>query len=127
MPPKTAYTVLKFTRKVESEYALIEKQRVKLLRDVTGIKEGDIKLTPGDPEHQKFIEGFNEILNTESDLEPCSIKLCALIDSLNAEQSNVLSARDIAVLETFFQPEEEGHDAEKSAQDSALPPQWRKS
>jgi hypothetical protein len=107
LPPKVAYRVLKFARKFEAEFAIVEKQRIALLRDATGAKENEeISLKPDDPKFAEFVEKFNEVLGMDSDLEVCPLKFDTLIDSLDLEDDNVLSAQDLAVLEPFFESDE---------------------
>ena len=107
MPPKVAYRLLKFVRKFDAEYEVVEQQRVKLLRDAAKAKEGqDVTLKAGTPEYSEFIAGFNGVLETDSDLELCPIKMNDLLSALDAEQGNVLSAQDLAAVEGFFEADE---------------------
>jgi hypothetical protein len=102
MPPQTAYRLLKYLRLVEVENAVIEQQRVKLLRAAAGVPEGDVQLTPGSPEHARFIADYADSLETESDLKPCELAFDGLLSALDAEKGNSLSAADLAALEPFF-------------------------
>jgi hypothetical protein len=108
LPAKVAYRVLKFARKFEAEFAIVEKQRIALLRDATGAKENEeISLKTDDPKFAEFVEKFNEVLGTESDLALCPLKFEVLLDALESDDGNVLSAQDLAVLEPFFETDEE--------------------
>lgn len=102
-PPKVAYRLLKYGNKLQAEYDIIEKQRVKLVYEAAGVPEGsDASINPGSPEHNKFVVGFNEFLFNDSDLEVVGLSMDELIDALDAEKGNVLSEADLALLEPFF-------------------------
>jgi len=108
MPSKVAYRVLKFTRKFDIEFGVVEEQRVKLIREVTGAKEGeDAKIENGTPEMTSFFEKFAPVLDTDCELEACPLKFDALMDALDSEEGNVLSAQDLALLEPLFESDEE--------------------
>ena len=103
MPPHTAYRVLKYAKLVQAEYDVIEQQRGKLIREAAGAKEGeDVSLKSGTPEYAAFVSEFVAMLETDSDLKPCDMKLAALLDVLGKDQGNTLSAQDLGQLEPFF-------------------------
>jgi len=102
MPPKTAYRLLKYSKMVDAEMAVVEQERVKLLREASGIEQGDIRMEPGTPSFLAFVEKFNPWLATDSDLKPLEMKMDELIGALESEQGNVLSAADLGALEPFF-------------------------
>jgi len=106
MPPQTAYRLLKYLKLVTAESEVIEKQRINLIRDVSGTKDGeDVNLAPGTQEHARFLSEYIATLETESDLKPLDMKLDDLLAALAAEQGNVLSAADLGQLEAFFATE----------------------
>ena len=108
LSPKVAYRVLKFTRKFDVEFAIIEGQRSKLIRDISGTKEGEnASIENGTPEMAEFFKKFAPILGTDCDLELCPLKFDALMDALDSEEGNVLSAQDLALLEPLFESDEE--------------------
>ena len=108
MPAKLAYRVLKFTRKFDAEYAIVEEQRQKLIREISGAKEGEnASLLAGSPGLTEFFEKFAPVLDTDSDMEPCPLTFDALMDALESEEGNVLSTQDLAVLEPFFESAKE--------------------
>ena len=108
LSPKVAYRVLKFTRKFDVEFAIIEGQRSKLIRDISGTKEGEnASIENGTPEMAEFFKKFAPILDTDCDLELCPLKFDALMDALDSEEGNVLSAQDLALLEPLFESDEE--------------------
>jgi hypothetical protein len=107
MPPHTAYKVLKYIKQVIAESEVIEQTRVKLLRESTGIAEGDINLQPGSAEHLKFAMAFNTAMDCESDLKLFGMTLGGLLDLLGKEQGNMLSVQDLAQLEPFFEEPKE--------------------
>ena len=102
MPPKTAYRLLKYSKTVDAEMAVVEQERVKLLREASGIEQGEICIEPGTPEHAAFVGKFTSWLETDSDLKPLEMKMDELIGALESEQGNVLSAADLGALEPFF-------------------------
>lgn len=105
MKPKIAYAILKYTKKVENEAEIVEKQRVSLLHEVSGTQPGaEVKLDPADPGWKLFVEGFNEILTQDSSLGCIQLELCRVIDALDGKD-DVLSVSDLARLEPFFSPE----------------------
>ena len=108
LAPKVAYRVLKFAKKFEAEFGIVESQRVAILREVAEVKEGeDAKIEPGTPEMTSFFEKFAPVLDTDCELEACPLKFDALMDALDSEEGNVLSAQDLALLEPLFESDEE--------------------
>ena len=105
LPPQSAYRLLKYLKLVAAESEVIEQQRVALLRSVSGISQGDVALQPGTPEHTAFLNEFDALLGTDSDLKPFGMTMDAMIAAVAADQGNVLSAADLNQLEPFFTPE----------------------
>jgi len=104
MAPKIAYQVLKFSRKFEAECAIIENQRVALIKDLSGAKEGEnVSIKPKTPEYIEFVMRFNEVLSVDSELALCPVEIGALLDSIDESGGNTLSVQDIALLELFFE------------------------
>ena len=102
MKPKIAYRVLKYTKKVSAEYEIAEKQRVALIHEITGTKEGEeAKIEPDSPEIDVYIEKFNEIMQTESSLSSIDLELEDVVDAVD-EKDETLSVSDLALLEPFF-------------------------
>ncbi len=108
MHPMTAYKVLKYTKLVEAEWAVAEKQRVALIREITKTEEGqDAKIEPASPEFKTYVERVNEVMQVESTLK--QIKKVTLEDVLKSvgDKNDVLSVSDLALLEPFFKSEED--------------------
>lgn len=105
MPPAKAYRLRKYCRMVDADLAVIEEERVKLLREASGVMEGAVALQEGTPEHQDFILKFAEFLTADSDLPTIDADLDEIIEMLNGEQSNAISVADLAALEPFFKAE----------------------
>lgn len=102
MKPKIAYAILKYTALVSAEAEVIEKQRTALIYEVTCTLPGtEVKLEPDGFGWRQFVQGFNEILSQESDLEPISLSMDEVIDALEGKD-DVLSVSDLARLEPFF-------------------------
>ncbi len=106
-PPKVAYRLMKYERKLSAELTLCEAQRSKCVCEVAGVDVGSIEaeqvtLMPGTAEFNAFLDRFNEFLDGESDLKPLELEMDALVDALDAESGNVLSEVDLALLEPFF-------------------------
>ncbi len=103
LPPLLGYRLLKYMKKVLAEIEIIEMQRVKLIRDCAGVKEGmDAELVPGTPGHARFVAEFGTLLNQQSDLEPSNTKFDDLIGAISTD-GNALSVQDLAQLEPFFE------------------------
>jgi hypothetical protein len=108
LPPHTAYRLLKYVKQLGSENEVIEQQRIKMIREIAGVGEGEnVSLEPGTPQHAQFATEFGKVLDTESDLKPFSMTIPGLLDLLGKEQGNVLSAQDLAQLEPFFEESKE--------------------
>jgi len=102
LKPKIAYAILKYTRKVTDEHALAEKQRVALIHEITGTKDGEeAKIEPNTPEFSEYVTRFNEIMATESDLEQIDMDLEDVVNALD-DKDEALSVSDLAMLEPFF-------------------------
>jgi len=103
MPPKTAWKLLKYAKGIQVDSDLIDVERIKYLREASGVSEGDVSIEPGTPEMAAFFSRFDPFLETESDLKPLDMKMGELIEALGSEQGNVLSIADLAVVEPFFE------------------------
>jgi hypothetical protein len=101
MKPMLAYKIFKYVKLVNAEYEIAEKQRVALIRELTGIKEGDAKLEPNTPEAAAYVEKFNEILQTESDLQQLDMDFEEVVNAVD-EKNESLTMNDLAMLEPFF-------------------------
>lgn len=102
MKPKLAYKILKYTKKVYVEHDVAEKQRVALIHEITGTKEGEkAKVEPGSPEFKEYIGRFNEIMATESDLKLLDIDFEEVVNASD-EKDGSLAVKDLALLEPFF-------------------------
>ncbi len=102
MKPKLAYKILKYTKKVSAEHDVAERQRVALVHEITGTKDGeDAKIDPDSPELATYIEKFNEIMATESDLKSLDIVFEEVVNAAE-EKDGSLSVQDLALLEPFF-------------------------
>jgi hypothetical protein len=100
MKPMIAYKILQYTKKVNAEFEIVEKQRVALIHEITGTKEGEnTKIEPNTPEFDLYLERINEILLVESDLEKLDINFEEVLGSL---KEDVLTVQDLALLEPFF-------------------------
>jgi hypothetical protein len=107
MPSKIAYRVLKFTRKFDVEFAIVEEQRSKIIREITGAKEGEnASIENGTPEMAKFFESLAPVLDTDCELELCPLSFNDLMEAVDSEEGNVLSAQDLSLLEPFFESDE---------------------
>lgn len=103
MPPAKAYMLLKYAKLVTAELEVIEQQRVKLIHEITGTKEGEnISLAPGTPEHAQFVAAYTVALDVDSDLKQCDMKMDELLSTLTTEEGNALSVEDLGNLEPFF-------------------------
>ena len=119
-PPRLAYRLLKYQKKVNAEYEVCEAQRQKLVYECAGVApptppdilivqisntvEGPDGSQIENPQFAELVEKFNEFLATDSDLSLIDITMDELIDSLDAEKGNVLSEMDLSRLEVFFTP-----------------------
>ncbi len=102
MKPKVAYAILKYTKKVEAEAEVVEKQRTALIYEVSGAEPGtEVKLGPEEPGWEKFAKGFGEILAQKSDLDRIDMEMETVVDALDGKD-DVLSVSDLARLEPFF-------------------------
>jgi len=103
MEPQTAYRVLKYSKLVSAEYDIAEKQRVALIREITGTADGvDATIEPDTPEFTDYVTRFNEILATESDLPLYNGSLFDVLAAIGKNQENELSVQDLGKLEPFF-------------------------
>jgi len=104
MAPRVAYDVLKFSRRFDADFEIVEKQRVSLLMEISGAGEGeDITIEPNSPEFDRFVAAFDEVLAGEIDMAVCPMRMDALIAALDASEGNTLSVQNIALLEVLFE------------------------
>ncbi len=92
--------------KTEPVKEVIEKKQERLIAaglEVTEEDKGSLK--PRDPEYMQFAgpEGFGGVLETESDLKPMGMTLDFILDLAGKEADNRLAARDLGLLEPFFE------------------------
>ena len=102
MSPKTAYRVLKFARKFDVEYDIVEKQRNSIIEKILSSNKIE-ELKKGTPEFVEFVEKFNGVLDMDSELKVCPLKFDELLEAIGAEDENVMSVGDLAVLEVLFE------------------------
>ena len=115
MKPKLAFKILRYTKLVSAEHEHAEKMRTALIYEVTGAKEGeDVKLEPDTPELAAFIKKFNEVLQTESTLQPLDIDLEDVANAVD-EKDESFTVNDLAMLEPFFLGKQKPEDCAKSA------------
>ena len=118
MPSKVAYRVLKFTRKFDVEFGVVEEQRSKLIREITGVKAGEnASIKNGTPEMATFSEKFAPLLDMDCELELCPLKFEALMDAVDSEEGNALSAQDLSLLEPLFESADEEEKPEEKKPD----------
>lgn len=102
MKAALAYKILKYTKLVTDEHALVERQRVALIHEITGTKEGeDANIAPDTPEFRSYVGRFNEIMAVGSDLKPLDVDFADVISAVD-EKDGSLSVQDLAMLEPFF-------------------------
>jgi hypothetical protein len=101
--PAMAYTLLKYSRLIEAEFAIVETTRVALIHELTNTKEGEeVTLQPGTDAYKAYVDRFSAILDVDSELKPSELKFDTLLSALADDQTNILSATDLGVLEPFF-------------------------
>ena len=107
MHPMMAYKVLKYTKLVEAEYAVADKQRKALIHELTGTKDGeDAKIEQDTPEFMAYVEKFNEVMTVKSSLKQVKgVELEGVVKAVG-DKDDVLSVRDLALLEPFFKSED---------------------
>lgn len=100
--PKTAYKILKYTKLVGAEHEIAEKQRVALIHEITGTKDGeDAKIEPESSEFVEYVKRFNEIMLQEVDLPKIDLKMDDIIEAI-PDNNDTLTVSDFAMLEPFF-------------------------
>jgi len=108
MAPRVAYDVLKFSRRFDAEFEIIEKQRVALIMEISGAGKGeDVTIEQNSPEFDRFVAAFDEVLSVDSDMAVCPMRMPALIAALDASEGNTLAMQDIAMLEVLFESDAE--------------------
>lgn len=101
--PALAYALLKYSRLLEAEFGIVETTRVALIRELTHTKDGEeVTLQPDTTEFKEYVKRFSAILDVDSELKPSELKFDALLSALADDQTNILSAVDLGVLEPFF-------------------------
>ncbi len=102
MRPKFAYKILKYAKLVSDEHRIVEKQRVALIYEISGTEEGqDAKIEPDTPELQEYVEKFNAVMVTESDLPQLDLDFEEVVNTVD-EKEESLTVNDLAMLEPFF-------------------------
>ena len=97
-----AYKILKYMKLVTDEHAIVEKQRVALIHEITGTKDGeDAKIEPDTYMFGEYVTNFNAVLAIESDLKSLDVDFMRVVNVLD-EKDESLSVQDLAMLEPFF-------------------------
>jgi hypothetical protein len=104
LPIDIAEAVFMYQKAIAEKVAFIEQERVKILREVSGVTEGVPDLARGTPESAKADRRFNEMLEGDSKLEPIPLKWSELMAGLKAHKGNTVTPQDLDVAEPFFQP-----------------------
>lgn len=103
LEPLKGLRILRYMKLVTAEYDVIEKQRVAIIRDIAGVKEGeDVYIEPKGIEYPQCVKRINELMNTNAELAQIRMSLDAVAAALDGKE-NVLSVADLAALEPFFQ------------------------
>ncbi len=103
---KLAYRLLKYMALVSAEHAIVEKQRVALIRKITCTKEGeDAKIEPDTPEFQEYVGKFNTLMMVEPDLPQLDMDFEEVVNAVD-EKDESLTVNDLALLEPFFKSDE---------------------
>lgn len=101
--PKVAYRVLKYLKRVQEEFATAEQQRVAIIRDITGTKDGeDAMIEPDTSQFREYLARFEKVLSLDCDLEKIDMEIDDLLDAAEGGYDNALSPADLAVIEPFF-------------------------
>jgi len=102
MKPAVAYKILKYTKAVDAEYEVAEKQRVALIHEITGTKEGEqASIEPDSPMMPEYVGKLNEIMSQEVSLQKIDLDFDEVVSVLDGKD-DVLSVSDLAMLEPFF-------------------------
>ena len=108
MKPKLAYAILKYSKLVTAEHEIAEKQRVALIHEITKTADGeDAKIEPGTPEFRDYVERFNAVMLTETDLKPLDVVFEKVVNAVD-DKDESLTVSDLAMLEPFFSSPEQG-------------------
>jgi hypothetical protein len=103
MNPKTAYAVLKYARTIGQEYELIEKQRVALIHELTGTKDGEnASIEPNTKMHMDYVVAFGAILDVESEVPMFGCSMDCFLDKISDDRANDLTVQEIGSLEPCF-------------------------
>lgn len=106
LPPRMGYELSRYVRLVNEDVQAIEAQRIKLVRETAGVKDGeDAKLDPGTREHANFLSQFGMFLDGDSQLQPANIGFDDLLNALDGDKGNALFPNDLVLLEPFFRKE----------------------
>jgi len=102
MRPKLAYKVLCYTRLVSLEFVIINSQRERAIREVSGISSGDVEIAPDTLQAAECNRVVQEIFDVGSALPQIDLCLSDTIDAVD-EKDETLTVQDLAFLEPFFQ------------------------
>ena len=94
IPIKTAWKLNRLIKAFDKELGEIEEFRVGLVQKL-GVADEDGAVTVGEEQMEQFVTEFNELLNTEIDVEfePISVEVFGEV---------AVSAKDMMILEKIF-------------------------
>lgn len=101
--PSVAYELLSFGETLADELDVINKQKNKLLYEITNTEPGgSVSLGSGTPLFNEFARQFNEFLVVDSRLAPCKLSFEKLLVELEKVGTNTISSIDLALLKPLF-------------------------
>lgn len=75
IPVKQAYWIAKFARKMSEEIALVEGQRVALIRKYGVENDGQVTVEQNGENWVKFVQEHNELMDMETDLDVRTVQI----------------------------------------------------
>jgi hypothetical protein len=114
--PSIAFKLMKYAKKVDSEYIGVENARCNVITDIVGVEPGsEARLEQGTPEFVEYVKQLAELYEAESELPLFDMNLDEFVELVQVREENELSAIDLIALQPFFKDEEVDNGEETQA------------
>ena len=102
-PVKVSYGLVRLSAKMGEQFAIIEECRVGLVRKYgTEGENGETGVKEGTPEHERFVEEYNELMAQEVELVVQKVRLPSEVDG----KAMLVEPMTLIALEGFVAPED---------------------
>jgi len=94
IPIKYSMPIVRMAKKLNEEHVLIDQKRNRLIQKYGETKEGQVSIKPDNPNWDKFVQEFTELMNLETEVNITPAKIPETI---------IIPNKDLMFLEPFLE------------------------